>query len=142
MRPFHCIFIVTALAACFFFGVPQGCSNRNLPPDPGTPWPDPHKGVFVSDADTLFFNGDGKSISWHFADEVPAIGKQGSGTYVFMFSKGEWRYDAAERLKILTQDLKEISFNLSLSERSTASAITLLRHDRPDSPPETFKKVL
>lgn len=141
MKSFLILFNAAALAAGVFFFAPQGCSTRNLPPDPGTPWPEPHAGTFVSGVDTLFFKGDGVTLSWHFADEIPGIGKQGTGTYVFMFGPGEWRYDRAETLRVRTDDQQEATFHLSVSERATKSSITLIRHDLPQSPSATFKKI-
>lgn len=63
------IIILLILITLYFLGsILEGCRNANLPPDPGTPEPEPLSGIFVCNADSLFFNGDGKSVRWHFAD--------------------------------------------------------------------------
>ena len=63
------IIILLILITLYFLGsLLEGCRNANLPPDPGTPEPEPLSGIFVCNADSLFFNGDGKSVRWHFAD--------------------------------------------------------------------------
>ena len=86
----------------FLASILEGCKNINLPPDPGTPEPSPHEGVFVSGNDTLFFNGDGKTVSWHFAHSG-----SGSGTYTFIFGHGPSRYDVAEKLVISDTNNKD-----------------------------------
>lgn len=129
------------MSACCILGIPQCCSHRNLPSDPGTPWPDPLTGTFVSGEDTLIFNGDGSSLYWNFAEELEVVGKQGNGFYLFMFDNKSWRYDAAESFRISTKDLNNMSFNLSLSERATDSVFTIFRHDLDGCPSKTFKKI-
>ena len=103
------IILLVIMILYFLASILEGCKNINLPPDPGTPEPEPLSGVFVCGADTLFFNGDGKTVSWHFAvdgtgcvpDHAKDLGTpQGSGTYAFLFSHGKVRYDVAEKLLI------------------------------------------
>ena len=114
------LIILMILIVLYFLGsILEGCKNMNLPPDPGTPEPEPHSGVFVCGADTLFFNGDGKTVSWHFAadgsnvpDNVKDLGAEGSGTYDFLFSHGKARYDVAERLHIHVDSLLQTTMTL------------------------------
>ena len=111
------------LIVLYFLGsILGGCKNVNLPPDPGTPEPAAHEGVFVCGSDTLFFNGDGKTLSWHFASEdscsVPDNAKQlgpqqGSGTYTFLFSHGKARYDVAENLYIHVDSVNRTTLMLA-----------------------------
>ena len=80
-----------------------GC-GREVPPDDSTPEPAPHSGVFTSEYGTLTFNGDGESITFDFKPELAKAtglpeGEQ-SGSYVFLFQHGQWRYDKAERFRI------------------------------------------
>ena len=63
-----------------------GCGTHDKPPMLSTPVPPPHNGVFVNGKDTLWMNGDGKTIRWHFENALPAIGQSGKGEYVFLFS--------------------------------------------------------
>lgn len=79
----------------------NGCSYAHMPPDPGTPEPAPHSGMFVSGNDTLWFNGDGRSVRWSFPGPVSKIGRAGSGEYVFLFRNKRWRYDVAESFRLI-----------------------------------------
>ena len=84
------------------------CGGRDQPPDPGTPEPPAHDGVFTSEYGTMTFNGDGESITFDFTPELQEAtglpGGEQSGTYVFLFQHGEWRYDKAERFRISASD--------------------------------------
>ncbi len=121
------------LSSCFH--------STHLPHDPGTPWPDPHNGIFVADGDTLAFNGDGESVTWHLSQDALSIGKAGHGTYVFKHSHGSWRYDAAERLELADSQGNTEEFLLDVPGSTNDSTIVLLRTDLPDSPAQTFRKV-
>ena len=114
----------------FLCPIIAGCWNTNLPPDPGTPDPAPHSGVFVSGTDTLFFNGDGKTLSWHFAD-----GSTGSGTYTFIFGHGMARYDVAERL-VLSDTTRQASYTFVLAKPASDTLIQIVSDGIAD-----FKKV-
>ena len=112
-----------------------GCGTHiNRPPDPGTPWPAAHNGTFVSGKDSLFFNGDGESIFWHFEQAVENLTSKGEGTYVFQFRNEAWRYDAAEKLKLMPSGGKAATFNLS--RPATEDAIYIQFGDES----RTFKK--
>ena len=82
--------------------------GRDIPPDDGTPKPDPHTGSFMSEYGTITFNGDGESILIDFTSELAeAVGlpvEEQSGSYVFLFQHKEWRYDKAERFRITVAD--------------------------------------
>ena len=84
------------------------CGGRDQPPDPGTPEPPAHDGVFTSEYGTMTFHGDGESITFDFTPELQEAtglpGGEQSGTYVFLFRHGQWRYDKAERFRISASD--------------------------------------
>ena len=69
------------------------CRVYDKPPSLNTPEPSPHNGVFVNGKDTLWMNGDGKTIRWHFEKALPEIGQSGRGEYVFLFGHGKYRYE-------------------------------------------------
>ena len=77
------------------------CRVYDKPPSLNTPEPSPHNGVFVNGKDTLWMNGDGKTIRWHFEKALPEIGQSGRAEYVFLFGHGKCRYDAAETFRII-----------------------------------------
>ena len=104
-RLFLFVLLVCAVAGC---GI-----HINRPPDPGTPWPAAHNGTFISGKDSLVFNGDGESVSWHFAQPVENLSAKGEGSYVFQFRNEAWRYDAAEKLKLMPLGGKTVTFALS-----------------------------
>lgn len=118
-----------------------GCASchTNHPPKSEAPNPAPLSGTFVSGNDTLIFNGDEKSISWHLAESVENIGVQGNGTYVFLFNGAAWRYDAAEQFKIFTSENKEATFSISLPGSCNDSTISI-SHVDPSAKEKVFKK--
>ena len=85
------------------------CGARDTPPDSSLPEPDPHDGVFTSEYGSMTFNGDGESITFDFTSEfAEATGLPGgeqSGSDVFLFQHGQWRYDKAERFRIAVSDV-------------------------------------
>lgn len=85
----------------FMFTV-VSCRLHDGPPktDHLGPAPKPHNGVFVCDGDTLFFNGDGKTVGWSIATPLDSLTGKGEGTYVFKLYNGRYRYDAAESVSI------------------------------------------
>ena len=99
--------IYLVLSIIMSVGLLVACGN-DTPPDDGTPEPDPHIGTFVSEYGTMTFNGDGESITFDFTSEfAEAAGLSGgeqSGSYVFLFQHGQWRYDKAERFRITAAD--------------------------------------
>ena len=99
------VLIVLAIALLLLL---CACGGRDQPPDPGTPEPPAHDGVFTSEYGTMTFNGDGESIIFDFMPELQEAaglpGGEQSGTYVFLFQHGEWRYDKAERFRISASD--------------------------------------
>ena len=84
------------------------CGGRDQPPDPGTPEPPAHDGVFTSEYGTMTYHGDGESITFDFTPELQEAtglpGGEQNGTYVFLFQHGQWRYDKAERFRISASD--------------------------------------
>ena len=128
--------VVTGFLSC------ASCLRNNRPPLAEQPWPEPHDGIFVCGNDTLVFNGDGNSVSWHFAEGMDAIGLWGKGTYVFLFDHKSWRYDAAERFSISrADDNAEQIFGMGVPGSTTSTEIHLLRFDLDDSKEEVFEKV-
>ncbi|MBR5073740.1 MAG: zinc ribbon domain-containing protein [Bacteroidales bacterium] len=113
------IILLVLMILYFLASLLEGCKNINLPPDPGTPEPEPLSGVFASGADTLFFNGDGKTVSWHFAEAG-----NGSGTYTFIFGHGPSRYDVAEKL-IISDTLNKESRTFLLKKPAADSLIQI-----------------
>ena len=99
--------VLTALAISLLLLL-CACGGRDQPPDPGTPEPPAHDGVFTSEYGAMTFHGDGESITFDFTPELQEAtglpcGEQ-SGTYVFLFQHGQWRYDKAERFRISASD--------------------------------------
>ena len=119
------IILLVLMILYFLASILEGCKNANLPPDPGTPEPQAHEGVFVSGNDTLFFNGDGKSVSWHFHSG------SGSGTYTFIFGHGPCRYDVAEKL-IISDTLNKESRTFILKKPAADSLIQILGEPAAD----------
>jgi hypothetical protein len=133
------IFIISLIIA-IIVALFSGCKHINLPPDPGTPPPAPHSGCFVHEADTLIFNGDGKTIVWHFDREVSGIGNQGEGQYVFLFDHGKCRYDVAEDFRIIKTEEPEDLHTFVLFRPTSDTSISILRDDLPGAVAETFLK--
>ena len=84
------------------------CGANDMPPDSSLPEPDPHDGVFTSEYGTMTFNGDGESITFDFTPELAEAtglpGGEQSGSYVFLFQHKQWRYDKAERFRVVAAD--------------------------------------
>lgn len=105
-----------------------GCAH-DVPPDDGTPDPAPHNGVFTSEYGTLNFNGDGKRIVFDFSSELAEAtglpsGEQ-SGSYVFLFQHGQWRYDKAERFRIAASGASYDFINdFTVTDENTISLIS------------------
>lgn len=104
MRQRKRLFLLLAAILLMFL---TACGN-DTPPDDGTPEPPAHDGVFTSEYGIMIFNGDGKSITFDFIPELAEAtglpdGEQ-SGSYVFLFQHGQWRYDKAERFRIVSSD--------------------------------------
>ena len=82
----------------------SACTQRDQPPDNGTPWPENHSGVYVRGESSLTFDGDGKTVKLELdkdlADRMGLPAGKSEGTYVFLFHNGSWRYDLAEALRI------------------------------------------
>ena len=103
------VFLLFAAAALAVLLLLCACGDRDQPPDPGTPEPLAHDGVFTSEYGTMTFHGDGESITFDFTSEFAEAtglpdGEQ-SGSYVFLFQHGQWRYDKAERFRIAVSDV-------------------------------------
>lgn len=81
------------------------CGAKDLPPDTDTPWPVNHNGVFTSEYGSLTFNGDGKSVTVNFTENLSdAISfPKGELTceYAFTFQHGLWRYDRADSFEVI-----------------------------------------
>ncbi len=106
--------------------VPLSCGYIDRPSDDGTPEPAPHDGVFTSQYGTMTFNGDGESITFDFTPEfAEAAGLPAgecTGTYVFLFHHGEWRYDKAECFRITAADAScDFNNDFTLTDENTIS---------------------
>lgn len=108
------------------------CQVHDRPPKTDHLGPEPaaHNGAFVSQGDTLFFNGDGKTINWHFSSPITSLAERGEGTYVFKLYNGKYRYDAAEEFCIY--DGKESHDFMTGPQMNTEDKITLLIVDNDD----------
>ena len=134
-RPFH-LFLLTIVSIVFF-----GCRAYDKPPKHDTPAPPPHNGVFANGRDTLWMNGDGKTIRWHFEKAVPEIGQSGKGEYVFLFSHGKYRYDAAEYFRIINTAKGNAQHQFSIIPgEATPEGFTIFRDDL-DHKKQHFTKV-
>jgi len=100
------------------------CGAKDTPPDSSLPEPNPHDGVFTSEYGTMTFNGDGESITFDFTPELQEAtglpGGEQSGSYVFLFQHGQWRYDKAERFRITASDVSYDFINdFSMTDENT-----------------------
>ena len=104
--------------------------------------PQAHEGVFVSGNDTLVFNGDGKSLSWHFEQADSLIGNNGQGQYVFLLGHMMYRYDVAETFRDIATENQNASHSFMIYKRPvTETEIVILRDDLPGHVVEQFKKI-
>ena len=96
------IFLIIPLVFILLFCA--ACGAKDMPPDSSLPEPNPHDGLFTSEYGTMTFNGDGESITFDFTLELAEAtglpGGEQSGSYVFLFQHGQWRYDKAERFRL------------------------------------------
>lgn len=80
-----------------------GCTTEQ-PPDADSPEPPAHIGKFVSEYGSMTFNGDGESVTIDFlpvlADATGLPAGSADGQYVFIFQKGMYRYDKADRFEL------------------------------------------
>jgi hypothetical protein len=113
--------LMLALAAILM----DSCSYAHMPPDPGTPEPTPHSGMFVSGNDTLWFNGDGRSVRWSFSEPVSKIGRTGSGEYVFLFRNKRWRYDVAESFRLIDTGHGNASYTFPVLQPASETLIPI-----------------
>ena len=102
------VFLLLAAAALILLLL-SACGAKDTPPDPGTPEPPAHDGVFTSEYGTMTFHGDGESITFDFAPELTEAtglpGGEQNGSYVFLFQHKQWRYDKAERFRIAVSNV-------------------------------------
>ena len=109
-RAFSLFLILSLVCGCLC-----GCIvDDNRPYDPGTPEPDPHDGLFASEHGSLRFNGDGKTVTIDFDEELAKLtglpAGETEGRYVFLsgdlppHGSVEVRYDTAHELKLTVGD--------------------------------------
>lgn len=99
-------FILVALIMCSLVGCSRPSDN---PPQTNEPEPEKLTGTYVSEKyGFLAFNGDGNSVEVQFknplAETLGLDEEIHSGTYVFRFFNGAYRYDYAEDLTIYIGD--------------------------------------
>lgn len=96
--------VVSIAFAALLLTLLCACGRSDQPPNPGTPEPPAHNGVFTSEYGTMTFNGNGESVVFDFTPKlVEATGLpdgEQNGSYVFLFQHGQWRYDKAERFRV------------------------------------------
>ena len=115
-------FLMIPLLCILLFAA--ACGAKDTPPDSSLPEPDPHNGAFASEYGTMTFNGDGESITFEFTPELQEAtglpGGEQSGSYVFLFQHGQWRYDKAERFRIAVSDVSYDFINVfSVTDENT-----------------------
>ncbi len=109
---------ITALASCRLHDGPP--KTDHLGPKPAA-----HDGIFVCGGDTLFFNGDGKTVRWSFAKSFDSLAAQGQGSYVFLLYNGKYRYDDAEEFSIYDGE-KSHKFMTGGADRNTEDMINFV----------------
>ena len=109
--------LLTTIIICLLFA---GCSPKSYdgPPDPGTPEPPFHDGIFMSEYGTMTFDGDGETVYIDFSPEYLEVldNPPNEETYSYVFtwySFGKCRYDVATEFK-LYNDASDTSLNFSL----------------------------
>lgn len=88
------------LVLLIFAVIVTSCWTHDGPPKTDGPAPEPHSGIFVCESDTLFFNGDGETVSWSFSEQPDSLAPKGTGRYWFLTSGKIYRYDTADELLI------------------------------------------
>ena len=112
------LFLLLSLAL-----VVTSCLTHGGPPKTIGPALTPHNGIFVCGTDTLFFNGDGKTIRWSFTEEPDSLPLKGTGNYWFLISGKIYRYDVADVL-LINDGSKSLKMPL-YPGRITEDSITL-----------------
>ena len=128
------ILILLVFAGGVFFNLKrtEDMMNNNYPYEPDTPAPDPHDGVFVSEHGKITFNGDGRTLSYDFDEELADLCglPQGEheGTYVFLsgdlppHGSIDVRYDIAHEWRIEVDDTSSlIRLGLASEDGKTAT---------------------
>lgn len=129
---FISLLITVAMVSCRVHdGAPK---TDHLGPEPAA-----HNGTFVCDGDTLFFNGDGKSVSWSFSNPVGELTGKGEGSYVFKLNNKSFRYDAAEDFSVY--DGKESHTYFTGPGMNTEDQISFYTFVNDERLERTFKKV-
>lgn len=103
----------------------SACGFRSTPPKLSEEEPEPLEGTFVCGSDTLRF-GEERGITWHFSQAPSPLENRGQGICVFLFHNEEYRYDAAETLRLRDTQGREHTFLLS---SGPASAEKMTLHD-------------
>lgn len=116
----------------------SACGFRSTPPKLSEEKPEPLEGTFVCGSDTLCFGGEKRGITWHFSQAPSPLENRGQGICVFLFHNEEYRYDAAETLRLRDTQGREHSF-LLLSGPASATQLTL--HDDYWPQGRTFHKI-
>lgn len=129
------LFVLTALVSCRLYDGPPKTDHLG-------PAPAPHNGVFVCSGDTLFFNGDDKTVRWSFSIPFDELEGKGEGTYVFKLYNGHYRYDAAEEVTIYVGD-KRHTFMMAgeTTEDQIAIYVSDDGDDNKDNNIKVFKKI-
>ena len=107
----------------------------NFPYEPDTPAPDPHDGKFENEHGSMTFNGDGKSVTFDFDQELSELigipDDIHEGTYTFLsgylapHGYVDVRYDTAFELEIvyeLNGERNSVMIDLGLADDDGSSA--------------------
>ena len=128
-RAFLFLMILFLCAGCGLFG----WEPENIPYEPNTPAPGPHKGIYVSEHGIMEFGGDGEHLTYDFDEELAGLvglpaGKK-EGTYVFLsgdlppHGSMPVRYDTAHELQIVVGEQSAvIDLGLASEDGKTASS--------------------
>ena len=118
-----------------FFAGSCGGAPDNIPYEPDTPAPAAHKGLFVSEHGTMFFDGDGSSVSYVFDEELAGLtglpaGEQ-KAAYVFLsgvlppHGSMPVRYDVSHEMQITVEEQSAvIDIGLASEDGKSASSGT------------------
>lgn len=127
------------MLAVFLLG--SAACIQDGPPKEDTPAPSPLNGRFVYMDSSMVFNGDDISIDIDISTELAGVtglpqGKS-SGTYVFIYQNGKYRYDKAEYFRIMTGG-KTYQFRNSVS--LTDQSIIAFYNDSVSNTAVIFRK--
>lgn len=118
--PMLALALICLLAGCIYDGPPRDMETSD---------PEPHNGIFVSEAGTLTFSGDGEMVLVEFnAEYADVCGNAPDGAeylYSFLLYGGLFRYDKAETLVLYHEDT-DTTIRFYLPEFATEKSIKVI----------------